>query len=191
MENLSNTIEKSINELKKIFEKINEDKENIKLNIQKIFTKIRNEINEREDKILLDVEQKYDEIFFKEEIVKESEKLPKKIKDSIQQGKLIDTEWNENKLNSLINDCLNIENNLKDINIINQNVEKCSKINSEVKFSPEENNEELNELIDKIKNFGLIYANENEDLSNSEKSDKSLKIPDSDDESRKSEKSAG
>ena len=42
MQELSNKFEKSINELKKIFEKIDKDKEELKLKIQKIFTNIRN-----------------------------------------------------------------------------------------------------------------------------------------------------
>ena len=71
--------------------------------------------------------------FLKKKLLK---KVPKKINESIKQGKLISIEWNENKLNSLINDyCINIENDLKDINIINQNVEKCSKINCKINFS--------------------------------------------------------
>ena len=175
LENLSNTIENSINELKKIFEKINEDKENINLNVQKIFTKIRNEINEREDKILLEIEQKYDEIYFKEEFVKESEKLPNKIKESLKQGKLINAEWNENILNSLINDCINIENDINNIKIITQNVEKCSKLNSEIKFTPEENNKDYNELINTIKNFGLIYINNDDKKENDIESAKNLR----------------
>ena len=53
LEGLSNTIEKSINALKEMFIKINEDKEELKKNIQKIFSNIRNVINEREDEILI------------------------------------------------------------------------------------------------------------------------------------------
>jgi len=44
LEDLSITFEESIDEIKKIFEKINEDKELLKMNIQKIFTKLRNEV---------------------------------------------------------------------------------------------------------------------------------------------------
>ena len=51
LEELSKTIEKSINILKEMFVKISEDKEELKLNAQKIFTNIRNAINEREDEI--------------------------------------------------------------------------------------------------------------------------------------------
>jgi len=44
---LSNELEESINDLRKIYEQINKDKEELKLNIQKIFIKIRNDINNR------------------------------------------------------------------------------------------------------------------------------------------------
>ena len=175
LENMSKNIEQSIKQLKEINDKIKENKENLKGKIQKIFTKIRNEINEREDKILLEIELKYDEIYFKEEFVKESEKLPNKIKESLKQGKLINAEWNENILNSLINDCINIENDINNIKIITQNVEKCSKLNSEIKFTPEENNKDYNELINTIKNFGLIYINNDDKKENDIESAKNLR----------------
>ena len=47
LQNLSNTLKESINNLKILFEKICENKEELKLKIQKIFTKIRNELNKR------------------------------------------------------------------------------------------------------------------------------------------------
>ena len=53
LEKFSNSIENSINQLKKLFEDINESQENLKIQIAKIFTKLRNEINDREDEILL------------------------------------------------------------------------------------------------------------------------------------------
>ena len=119
LEELSIKFEESIKEIKNIFDKINKDKEELKLKIQKIFTKIRNEINEKEDKLLIEVDEKYNNIYIKEEILRESEKLPNKIKNSLEKGKLIEKEWNDNNLNSLINDCINIENNIKKINEIN------------------------------------------------------------------------
>ena len=90
LEGLSNQIEKSINEIKIIFEEINKSKEELKLKIQTIFTKIRNALNEKEDKLLLDIDNKYDEIYFKEDLIKESERLPNKIKKSIDKGKIIE-----------------------------------------------------------------------------------------------------
>ena len=47
------------------------------------------------------------------------EKFPKKIKLSLEKGKLIDKEWDNNNLYSYINDCINIENNIKIISKIN------------------------------------------------------------------------
>ena len=57
MEDLSKNIQNSINELQKIFDDISIKKEELKLNIAKIFTKIRTTINDREDEILLQVEK--------------------------------------------------------------------------------------------------------------------------------------
>ena len=62
LNDLSNTINKSIENLNKLYEKMKEDKEKLKLEIQKIFTKLRNELNEREDKLLLDVDEKFNEL---------------------------------------------------------------------------------------------------------------------------------
>ena len=49
LEELSINLEKSINEIKEIFEKAGAKKNELKTKIQKIFTKIRNDLNERED----------------------------------------------------------------------------------------------------------------------------------------------
>ena len=46
--------------------KLNEKKEEIKLKISTIFTKIRNIINEREDQLLLDVDNEYNNTFIYE-----------------------------------------------------------------------------------------------------------------------------
>ena len=51
LDNMSNNLKDKIDELKNIFEKINEKKESLKLKVQKIFTKIRNEINNKEDEL--------------------------------------------------------------------------------------------------------------------------------------------
>ena len=158
LENLSNTLEESINELKKIFEKINENKEKIKLKIQNIFTKIRNTLNESEDILLLEVDKQFNILFFNEDIIKEGEKLPNKIKLSLEKGKKIENEWNDdNKLNSLINDCINIENNIKDINIINESLNKNNSIDLKLNFYPDD--EDINTFLDTIKSFGSIKYN--------------------------------
>ena len=120
LENEIKTIEKSTEELKILFDKVNENKTELKLNIQKIFTQLRNHLNEREDELLLEVDNQFDNLYFKEDTIKNCEKLPNKIKISLEKGKNICNEWNKNdKLNKIINDCIIIENNIKEIKIIN------------------------------------------------------------------------
>ena len=74
----------------------------------------------------IEIDEEFNNIFFKEELIKEREKLPNKIKNSLEKGKIIEKKWNEsdNNLSSLINDCINIENNIKEINLINDNIKK-------------------------------------------------------------------
>ena len=57
----------------------------------------------------------YDQEFFKEEKLKEIEKLPNKIKLSLEKEKIIEKEYNDNKKAFFINNCIKIENNLKEI----------------------------------------------------------------------------
>ena len=155
LEDLSNNFDKSINELKVLIDKINENKEELKIKIQKIFTKIRNALNDKEEKLLIEVDQKYDEVFIKDDIIKNFEKLPNKIKISLEKGKLIEKNWNENNLNSVINDCINIEKNINDIIKINNDIKKCD-VNkkSEIIFSLSENN--IQDYLEEIKTLGEI-----------------------------------
>ena len=158
LENIKNSFQDVINELKAKFEKINENKEKLKLNIQKIFTKMRNILNEREDELLLKVDEEYDNLFLKEKNMKEYENLPNKIKKSIEKSKFIENDWNnDNKLSSLINDCINIENCLKDVNLINDKLKNFTSINSDIDFTPDERS--INNILDLIKNFGSINRN--------------------------------
>ena len=172
LEGLSKTLEETINSLKRIIEKINENKEELKIQIQKIFTKIRNELNEREDKLLLEVDKKFEEKFFNENIIKESEKMPNKIKACLEKREIIEDDWkDENKLSLLINHCINIENNIKDINIINENIKKYNSFNDfKMRFLPEKD-DEIKKIIDIIKTFGDIdeFGNFSKIISFSEK----------------------
>ena len=85
LENLSNNL--VINDFKESFENIIKNKESLKLKIQKIFTKIRNTLNEREDQLLLEVDEKFNNAFLKEDILKEYEKHPNKIKTFLKKEK--------------------------------------------------------------------------------------------------------
>ena len=153
----------SIDKLNIILEKISKNKEEIKLNIQKIFTKIRNELNNREGELLLEVDKKYENINFNENILKESQKLPNKIKISLEKGERLCKEMDNNlNLNSLVYDCVNIENEIKNINLINENIKKFSSINTEYKF----NSGNQEDIFESIKNFGYI-SEENDNVINS------------------------
>ena len=159
LENLSNNIQESINNLKLIHDKIEENKEQFISDVQKIFTKIRNALNEREDELLLEVENKYKELFGNENIIKECEKLPNTIKKSLEEGKLIDNDWKDNnKLSSIINKCNNIENNIKNINIINENISK-NRINNDINIEFPIENKYFENIINNIKNFGCFNIN--------------------------------
>ena len=63
LEIISTNIKESLDKIKILYEKINSNKEELKLNVQKIFTKIRNAVNEREDELLLEIDKQYDSIF--------------------------------------------------------------------------------------------------------------------------------
>ena len=156
LEELSKIFEVSFNELKKIIDKINENKENLKTDIQKIFTKIRQAVNEREDFLLSEVDKKFDEIYFNENIIKESEKLPNKIKASIEKGKNLTKEWdNDNNLPLIINSCNNIENYIKQIKEINKNMNNC---NDSKFLKINVGDKEINKIIESIKVFGSVFA---------------------------------
>ena len=85
-------------------------------------------------------------------MIKESQKLPNKIKISVENGKKIMKDWNENKLFYLINDCLNLENNIQDINKIEKIVEKVN-LNKSSKIEFSTNEDEIKKIIDSIKNI--------------------------------------
>ena len=158
LEELQNKFNESIESLKKIFQNIEKDKEDLKLEIQNIFTKIRTTLNDREDELLSEVDNLFNTKYFHEDIIKKGEKLQKQIKISLEKGKLIDKEWDNNNLYSYINDCINIENSIKNINIINESINKCN-INNKIKFKFEPNENQLDDFLKIIKLFGKINFN--------------------------------
>jgi len=147
LEELSNNLQQTLDLLTTLFEKIKTNKEELKINIQKVFTKVRNELNNREDALLLEVDKKYDEIYFNENIIKETKNLPNKIKLSLEKGNKIEKEYDDNKLSLFINNCINIENNIKELNTLKTKIEKCKElVNIKINFI-EENSEEVKTLM--------------------------------------------
>lgn len=164
LEKISKNIEKFINEFKQFYDKVNYRKDELKKNIQNAFTKIRNELNKREDKLCEEIDIKFGELFIKEDIIKNSEKLPNKIKTSLMKGKIKDDDWDDGKkLNIFINDSIEIENSTKEINNIYGILKKANLIDFKYCFIPEEKG--LNEFLEKIKTFGNIQ-NEGENKLN-------------------------
>ena len=113
------------------------------MKISNIFTKIRNLINEREDQHLSYIDNEYNNIFFKEDIIKHSEKLPNEIKNSLEIGKEIDNKWNDIEKIKNINECINIENEIKKIKMIKENINKCIVV-KDIVFKFEEEDKLIN-----------------------------------------------
>ena len=158
LEDISLSLDQSIKDLKILYENINKNKEELKLKIQKIFTNIRNAINEREDELLLDIDKNFNQYYFNEELFKKSEKLPKFVKDSLEKGKKINGPWKEDTLNSYIDVCINIEDNINEIKKINEIVKKSNDQNINIKFISEEN--DIKNIFKSIKELGKIIYNE-------------------------------
>ena len=88
--------------------------------------------------------------------MKKYHNLPSKIKITLDKGKLIDKEWNDKNLISFMNDSLNIENNIRNILMANEDLEKYnSKKIYSIKYKTQ--NKEIDELIEKIKSFNDVY----------------------------------
>ena len=83
LEELSNSFNNIFKELKENFENVEKNKEELKLKVQKAFTKIRTALNEREDELLADIDTLFGKRYFNEDVIKKGEKLPKKIKVSL------------------------------------------------------------------------------------------------------------
>ena len=191
LQDYSNNIEQSLNELKEIYQKIIDNKEELKKEVSNIFTKIRNAVNKREDELLLEIDNTFDNLFFKEDLIKQGEKLPNDIKSSLEKGKIIDNDnYKIDKLSVFISDCINIENNINNIQLIKNNIDKNNNTEITINFLPKEE-KGIDELINKIKIFGKINQNikelekveENQAISdNNEGSDFSAVKDDDDDD---------
>ena len=165
LENLSKTIDTSIDELKAMFEKITKSKEELQHKIQTIFTEIRNKINEREDQLLSEVQKLYNNTYINDAVIKQIDKLPNNIKILLEKGNLTDKEWNhEDKLSSLLNECINIENNIVNINETNELIKKSKdEMKTDIKFFPETKND-FDIFFKSINTFGELYRDDSLNL---------------------------
>ena len=159
LKNNRTTFDSLINKLKEAYKEISDKKEKLKIRIQKFFTKIRNEINKREDQLLLIVEQVYENYFFNKNFSKDIDKIENKLNLSINKGMLVSNEYNNDEINfiSLFNDCILIEDCIKEINYLKENYEKYEK-NETLAIDLKLKEEEIN-FLNNIKNLGNIYTN--------------------------------
>ena len=159
LKNNRTSFDSLINKLKQAYKEISDKKEKLKIRIQKFFTKIRNEINKREDQLLLIVEQVYENYFFNKNLSKDIDKIENKLNLSINKGMLVSNEYNNDEINfiSLINDCILIEDCIKEINYLKENYEKYEK-NETLSIDLKLKEEEIN-FLNNIKNLGNIYTN--------------------------------
>ena len=161
LKELSDTIDESINEMKNIIDNFGEKKNEIKMKIQQSFIKIRTELNNKEDQLLSELDNFFDNTFFKEDIMEEIEKLPDKIKSALELDDEKDNndsiENNKKEVNiiSLIKDCLSVENYIKEINLMNEKIKKHKNLdNLQIDFIY---NDET--IIGEINNFGFFSRN--------------------------------
>ena len=132
-------------------EEVEENKGKIKEEIKSIFENIRTEINNRENILTSETNKYFDDNYFNEGIIKKIDQ----IKSLLENVESIDDDWeDDDKLNEIIDNCINIENNVKDINIIKAKMEKYikngNKFNVQINYN-------IDNFINKIKKFGYIF----------------------------------
>ena len=163
LENLYNLFSSSVDELNEIMEEINKNKKKVKEEIQKNFIKFRNELNNREEQLLIGVDDIFEKKFNVENIdnILKEKNFLNELKIYLEKGKIVEKEWdkNENKI-FFVNDCINIEKAIDKIKNINKNFEKYKAQNKKLNFYCQQ--DEVINLIKKLGTFDQEKINEQE-----------------------------
>ena len=158
LDEVSETLQDSIENLKKIFEKTIKYKDELNIKITHTFAKIRSTLNNREEEILREVNKLFDNMLSDKKIIDECDNIPEKIKSSMESREKIESDVNSSNLISFINECSNIENNMKEISKIDKIIKKYQKEGyKEIKFHSDENN--IDTILGYIKILGKITVN--------------------------------
>ena len=169
LENLEKNFEKKYDEIKDIYNDIiNEKKELIKI-IEKMFEEIKETVNKREQELISEINNQFNDVYCSEDTFEKSKNLYKKINTCLNKGKNLNNNFtnsdninnkNDINLNYFINECIDIEKNINEIKNIHEKIKKCDiNFSTKIKFKSEK--EELNSLINKIQNLGQIYQQKN------------------------------
>ena len=154
LEEMSETLQDSIDNLKIIFEKTVKDKEELNIKIKNTFAKIRSTLNNREEEILIEVNNLFNDMLCDKKIIDECNSLSEKVKLSLESKNKIES--NKSDLILYINECINFENNIKEINKIDKDIKKYVGY-KEIKF--QSNDENIDMILGYIKILGKITVN--------------------------------
>ena len=101
-------------------------------------------------------DKKFEDILSKEETVNKSIGLPNQVKINFEKSQSLDQYWNDNsKLSSLIYDCIKIEKDVKNINFLISEYDKCGTFHAK-KINLLPGDEDITQFIQSIKAFGKL-----------------------------------
>jgi hypothetical protein len=177
-ENLQNEFKDKINNLEKnyktlsdiligmenLLDNFKDQKEKIKLKIMNIFTEFRNALNSREDELLEEIDKRFNEIYYTENLIKENRVIEKQTKIYLDKNKIlninnIDIIQFINEIDILTKNQESIENKINKLSTL---FDKVKNYEIEMEFRPCSGG--VGNLLKKIRNFGDIFINENHGL---------------------------
>ena len=151
---ITSNIDKSLEEIKELIEFVTNKKDVLRQKIEEEFNELRNEINKREETLISELENIYNNLFFEENFIKNYEEVYNKIRAADEKGRRINEYWNDdNKIIIVISNCIEIEKNIKEYNKMKDYWNKCD-YNRNVKIYL--NDENMNEILESIKTFGMV-----------------------------------
>ena len=152
LDKLLNKFKTIINENKSLNERMNEKKEFLKLRIKTMFKDIKNILSEKENLILLELDNKY---YYNEELINNREKFYNKIKTNMEEGNLIDKLWDEkDKIGSFTNCYHIIYKMIQEIKNMNENI--IEKLNLNLR------DKKINKFVKIVNDFGDIFSEDNQ-----------------------------
>ena len=159
---LSSNIKEKIDNSNNIYMKLKDIKEDLKTKIRQTMENIRAKINQREDELFSTLETLHNKLCPTEKEMNDYQNIPKQIKEILEKSKDIYKKAdNSFLLNSYIDDCINIENYSRDIQLMVDSMNKYIQ-NSEKKVNYSFKETGINKINNNIKSIGRIYQDEKE-----------------------------